>query len=788
MKSGGAGQTTLDVPVDTSTGVAVNTGTLVASRGGMWAGSITTAAATVLRFNGGTHNLSGVTISGPGRAEISSGTVNTTGAVTVAAMTTLANTATLGGAGPLTVNGTLEWNAGTITGSGMCVVNEVLTLDSGSNKTLNGRTLESNGMAQWKSSGTVSLTNGAVLHNSATGTFDIQFNGFMGISGSPTTELFDNDGMLIKSGAGGVTTFDVPVTNSGTFEIKSGSIAFTRAAYVQTAGSTTLNGGNMTAQVGVGMDMQGGSLRGSGTVTGQVASAGSVSPGLSPGKLTVTGNYTQKAGGALTIEIGGLTPATEFDQLQVNGTATLGGALNVTLINGFVPVEGNQFVVLSGMTTGNFNSTNLPPLPGGLSWQVGIGSVTLTVGTGGPTPTVTSTASTTRTNTATATSTASSTRTVTATPTSMNTAATSTATSTRTATATSTPTATPASATRTATRTPTVTASKTPPPDVTATTPPVSATATATATHSRTASPTNTATATATHTATDTHTATAKGTPTATGTHTATATHTISPTPTATGSLTLTGVVWGPGPPGLPGRGLVPIVGPADLFICRSASVCLSTPGVPFITVITDSLGRFRFTLSLEILRERVFVLIQVIAEGVRCRLLLTPGRLAALAGAAGGAQVSGVGEMDLSVDPIIEAASRLLEAAGADNDDDDGIAAVIAAVEDANADTNFAGLTVAAANDRAESIAANDPTVRMVLAESRLTPTPGPACPGDCNQDGMVSVDELIKGVNIALGNAALSTCPQFDLDGGGMVEINELSAAVNAALNGCP
>jgi hypothetical protein len=75
-------------------------------------------------------------------------------------------------------------------------------------------------------------------------------------------------------------------------------------------------------------------------------------------------------------------------------------------------------------------------------------------------------------------------------------------------------------------------------------------------------------------------------------------------------------------------------------------------------------------------------------------------------------------------------------------------------------------------------------------------TPTPDatgtattgtPACAGDCSGDNSVVVNELIVGVNIALGNAAASACPAFDRNGDGMVSINELIAAVSAALDGC-
>jgi hypothetical protein len=66
-------------------------------------------------------------------------------------------------------------------------------------------------------------------------------------------------------------------------------------------------------------------------------------------------------------------------------------------------------------------------------------------------------------------------------------------------------------------------------------------------------------------------------------------------------------------------------------------------------------------------------------------------------------------------------------------------------------------------------------------------TVTPLPTCTGDCNGDGAVTINELILGVNIALGNAVLGSCRAFDGNGDCTVTINELISAVNAALGGC-
>lgn len=89
-----------------------------------------------------------------------------------------------------------------------------------------------------------------------------------------------------------------------------------------------------------------GRLTSNATVNGDVANAGTVAPGNSPGIITINGNYSQS--GALAIEIQGTNPATpDYDQLVVNGVVTLGGALNVDLINNFMPTVGNSFQIIT---------------------------------------------------------------------------------------------------------------------------------------------------------------------------------------------------------------------------------------------------------------------------------------------------------------------------------------------------------------------------------------------------------------------------------------------------------
>jgi cysteine-rich repeat protein len=71
--------------------------------------------------------------------------------------------------------------------------------------------------------------------------------------------------------------------------------------------------------------------------------------------------------------------------------------------------------------------------------------------------------------------------------------------------------------------------------------------------------------------------------------------------------------------------------------------------------------------------------------------------------------------------------------------------------------------------------------------AAPTATPTLPPVCPGDCGSDGRVTVDELVRGVRIALGDDSVSSCPAFDGDKSGTITIDELVKGVRAALDGC-
>lgn len=75
-------------------------------------------------------------------------------------------------------------------------------------------------------------------------------------------------------------------------------------------------------------------------------------------------------------------------------------------------------------------------------------------------------------------------------------------------------------------------------------------------------------------------------------------------------------------------------------------------------------------------------------------------------------------------------------------------------------------------------------------------TPTPtalpdggagGRACPGDCGNNQLVTVDEVITGVAILLGLRSVNDCLSLDENRDGRVAVNEIVAAVSRLLFGC-
>lgn len=122
-----------------------------------------------------------------------------------------------------------------------------------------------------------------------------------------------------------------------------------------------------------------------------------------------------------------------------------------------------------------------------------------------------------------------------------------------------------------------------------------------------------------------------------------------------------------------------------------------------------------------------------------------------------------------------------------------DGAGRAFAAIEGLDSDGDGADnlteiLALTFPGNAADTPAQSSPTPTATpLPTPTATPVSG-ACAGDCGGDDAVTVDDLLKAVNIALGTTSVELCSAADGNGDGSVTINELLAAVNHALDGCP
>lgn len=156
---------------------------------------------------------------------------------------------------------------------------------------------------------------------------------------------FYNEGSVVKAVSLGQSVFDADFVNSGDITVRSGRLDL-GPSYIQTAGSLNLNGGDVATE-GT-FQIEGGVVKGIGTMDGSVVNdGGTLKPGFSPGFITILGNYTQTSNGTLQLEIGGLDAGTEYDQMNIYGSATLGGQLDLIKWNGYVPPSGYSFWLIT---------------------------------------------------------------------------------------------------------------------------------------------------------------------------------------------------------------------------------------------------------------------------------------------------------------------------------------------------------------------------------------------------------------------------------------------------------
>ena len=404
--------------------VTVSSGDVRINQSGVGAvlntGAISIAGPDTLTINGGEFNYNGGTLDGPGTLVLTSvnpanftkphtlGSIilsgtNASFASDQSTATTnfaLASGSTLNGPGTFTnaPGKTLNLrsssiaapllNQGTLVAQGTSSIDGALTTAAGSTLLLQGNSLAStstltvnNGLLN---NGTIELTDitsayGAnlivktlPLVNAAGGTIDIQ----AGANGPRTIDVIglDNQGTITGNQPVTISHTDAVHTNRGTIKVKAGAMTFAQSGgnpslTNQTAGIIDIDAGAVFRVTnGTVTNVLGGKILGSGTLDVRppavFSNDGEIIPGASPGKLTIAGNMQIPTSGIITIELGGPTPGTEYDQLAITGAAIFAeGTLNVSTIGAFDP-KGLSFDVMTfgpGSTTGPLRAWAVPP-------------------------------------------------------------------------------------------------------------------------------------------------------------------------------------------------------------------------------------------------------------------------------------------------------------------------------------------------------------------------------------------------------------------------------------------
>jgi hypothetical protein len=218
------------------------------------------------------------------------------------------------------------WQANSVPTKGLIDADAqaLITNDGGSVISNDGASLITN------DGGSIISTNGGAIVASGGGNL-------VGNSGGT---VISNDGASIVASGGG----NVVASGGGNFQSsKKMSAEAVDSGFSQSGGETDLSGVTIVGPV----TLNGGTLSGTGFIQGNLTNNGGyIMPGHSAGAIAVLGNFMQGSNGTTIIEASGASGG-QFDSLQVGGTATLGGKLDIKTLNGFTPDPAQLFNPIS---------------------------------------------------------------------------------------------------------------------------------------------------------------------------------------------------------------------------------------------------------------------------------------------------------------------------------------------------------------------------------------------------------------------------------------------------------
>jgi autotransporter-associated beta strand protein len=397
--------------------VDVQKGTLNLRAGGSGGGTYNVAAGATLAFNGGTYsilgtstftnagslnfiagnvnvgpatftnsgtiNFSGATagfnnaVTIPGTVNINGGTVNFNSfpfSSTVSGTATFSS-GTLGGTGGVDFQN-LSWTGGSMAntagvniptrGAASIVGNgQAFSLNGGSPVFINNGNTTLTGTTLYSATGTASTIN-----NLPSGTFDIQSNLNLSLSGSGAGTI-NNSGTFNKTGGAGTSTIAWTMNNTGTVQVAAGTLTFQNAV-TQLPGST-LTGGTWIVYANSALNIAtGGNIitnQGAVTLAGvgsTFAKINTITSNQGSFSVIVGRNFTTVAdlanSGSLTVGTG--SSFVVSGNLTGNGSTTVNGAMTANAIfQNTLTVGAGATVTINPFPGGPLGSQSLAPVP-----------------------------------------------------------------------------------------------------------------------------------------------------------------------------------------------------------------------------------------------------------------------------------------------------------------------------------------------------------------------------------------------------------------------------------------
>ena len=266
--------------------------------------------------------------------------------------------ALLDGTAALAVNGDFTWSGGTIAAGGTLTVNSGVDYAiNTSTATLLNRTLVIQNLLSIEGSNGLELgATGTIINDSGAILF-LSPDGSSVISTASTGRVINNGTIAFDGGFAPASTsaISAQLDNNGTLQVVNGALVL--------AGTLTANAGVIDLQTSATelstssrsfANGAGGSIVGFGTLnlgSGTLTNDGTINPGdaAAAGVLHITGNYVQGTTGTLNIDA---ASSSVSDKLQVSGTATLAGTLNVGETGGYTIGYGDGFMAVTAASVG----------------------------------------------------------------------------------------------------------------------------------------------------------------------------------------------------------------------------------------------------------------------------------------------------------------------------------------------------------------------------------------------------------------------------------------------------